>query len=36
MQPNTLARREHKGKIVLRILEKIHEGSGTESGPEAN
>jgi hypothetical protein len=29
MQPNILARREYKGKFMLRILEKIHVGSET-------
>jgi hypothetical protein len=27
MQPNTLTRREYKGKFMLKILEKIHVGS---------
>ncbi len=32
MQPNTLTRREYKGKIYLRILEEMQVGSETVSG----
>ncbi len=35
MQPNTLTRREFKGKICVEIVETIHVGSETGSGSGA-